>query len=129
MSQPVKNGGCAKINLIIKFQKSEEGNEKLDHFITSILTVALNDQVDSHSSQPDIPPEPGHDQHDNSKNEDMDVVEFSLMDLFPEEIEPFYRYEGSLTTPNCAESVTWTVLNNQLPVNEQHVSSQFQRRN
>jgi len=38
--------------------------------------------------------------------------------LFPEETESvsFFRYFGSLTTPNCTESVEWTVLQKPLKV-------------
>lgn len=48
----------------------------------------------------------------------------TLQDLLPDELNYFYRYAGSLTTPNCDESVVWTVLAQLVPVGEQQVISQ-----
>ena len=40
------------------------------------------------------------------------IQSFNLKDFLPEnpEKEDFYRYNGSLTTPGCHESVIWTVF-------------------
>ena len=34
------------------------------------------------------------------------------LDILPENVQSFYRYNGSLTTPNCDEVVTWSVFSN-----------------
>ncbi|XP_064110885.1 uncharacterized protein LOC135218483 [Macrobrachium nipponense] len=38
------------------------------------------------------------------------VEPFSLRSLLPNNTDKFYRYEGSLTSPGCQESATWTVF-------------------
>ncbi|GFG32085.1 hypothetical protein Cfor_06856 [Coptotermes formosanus] len=50
-----------------------------------------------------------------------------LQDLLPHELNYFYHYAGSLTTPNCDESVVWTVLAQLVPVGEEQVVAQFHK--
>ena len=49
-------------------------------------------------------------------------LELPLKSLVPSYPEDFYRYEGSLTTPGCFESVTWTVFRHSLPISESQMS-------
>jgi carbonic anhydrase len=45
----------------------------------------------------------------------------SLKDLLPRQTTSFYRYSGSLTTPNCDETVIWTVFDNPVKISEKQV--------
>jgi len=52
------------------------------------------------------------------------LQQVTIQDILPHELNYFYRYDGSLTTPNCDESVVWTVLVEPLPIGKQQVISQ-----
>lgn len=47
-----------------------------------------------------------------------------LMDLLPDNVDDFYRYNGSLTTPGCQEIVFWTVFDTPIAVSEKQVGFQ-----
>lgn len=45
-----------------------------------------------------------------------------LSSLMPHNIDRFYTYKGSLTTPPCSEAVTWIVFPNTIPISLAQVS-------
>lgn len=44
--------------------------------------------------------------------------------MLPENLSHFYRYQGSLTTPPCSESVIWTIFHSPIVLSHTQVSSQ-----
>ena len=52
-----------------------------------------------------------------------DVPAFSFHDLLPADKTKFFRYNGSLTTPTCLESVTWTVFRDHVFISQYQVQS------
>lgn len=53
----------------------------------------------------------------------VNIPAFKLSDLLPANTAKFYRYPGSLTTPGCDESVTWTVFSDPIKVSSAQVNS------
>lgn len=49
------------------------------------------------------------------------ITGFKLKDFMTVNMGTFYRYQGSLTTPTCDESVTWTVFAEPLSMSESQV--------
>ncbi|KAM6422953.1 carbonic anhydrase 15-like [Liasis olivaceus] len=50
---------------------------------------------------------------------------FSLSNLLPSlaSLSKYYRYKGSLTTPNCEEVVIWTVFEEQIPISRSQLNT------
>ena len=46
---------------------------------------------------------------------------FSLDSLFPHDTAVYYRYQGSLTTPPCFESVIWTIFKKHIIISEDQI--------
>ncbi|XP_076466290.1 carbonic anhydrase 13-like [Babylonia areolata] len=73
----------------VMFEISEEDNEDLEPVI-----AAMEQTQDPESRQ------------------QVEIEALSLRRLLPDDITQYYRYNGSLTTPGCFESVIWTVFAN-----------------
>ncbi|XP_046578816.1 carbonic anhydrase 2-like [Haliotis rubra] len=50
------------------------------------------------------------------------ISTFSLKSLLPANTENYFRYEGSLTTPPCYESVVWSIFTTRITVSEQQLN-------
>jgi len=48
---------------------------------------------------------------------------FTMAQLLPEDLNTFYRYNGSLTTPGCNEVVQWTVLKQPLQISRDQLEA------
>ncbi|KAM4044315.1 carbonic anhydrase 4 [Anomaloglossus baeobatrachus] len=53
------------------------------------------------------------------------VSKVTLQDLIPvsKDLEVFYRYQGSLTTPSCAETVTWTLFSKPIKLDKSQIAA------
>jgi len=47
---------------------------------------------------------------------------FTMASLLPRDLEVYYTYQGSLTTPPCSEVVTWIVFPEPLFISHNQVS-------
>lgn len=45
-------------------------------------------------------------------------AQYPLRAFLPRNLQSFFRYDGSLTTPTCNEVVTWTVFDNAVRISE-----------
>lgn len=57
------------------------------------------------------------------KDQTHSITGFKLKDFMTVNMGKFYRYQGSLTTPTCDESVTWTVFADALSMSETQLAS------
>lgn len=52
----------------------------------------------------------------------VQTIEYkSLLDLLPSNLESFYTYSGSLTTPPCSQVVNWVVMTDRLYLNAKQI--------
>ncbi|XP_050502294.1 putative carbonic anhydrase 3 [Diabrotica virgifera virgifera] len=54
-------------------------------------------------------------------NEPDEIDGFVIKNYLPRDLAGYYRYDGSLTTPNCTEGIIWTVLTNTIPISKEQV--------
>ncbi|XP_041493988.1 carbonic anhydrase 14-like isoform X3 [Microtus oregoni] len=118
---------AAQLHLHWGQKGSQEGSE---HQINSEATVAeacsvgalLLQTHDSAASLAYTPPQVGeaenpayrhilsHLHEIRHKDQITSVPPFNVRELLPQQLEQFFRYNGSLTTPPCYQSVLWTVF-------------------
>lgn len=102
--------------------KSEDG---------SLAVVGLLIKSGSHNSAFDpiwanLPAVPGETQHIEQVNVDLHLMLSANGQVTDEAAQPFsntYRYDGSLTTPPCSESVKWIVLSTPIEMSEAQISA------
>uniref|UniRef100_A0ACB8G6Y8 Uncharacterized protein n=1 Tax=Sphaerodactylus townsendi TaxID=933632 RepID=A0ACB8G6Y8_9SAUR len=49
-------------------------------------------------------------------DQEISLLPFNIRDLLPAHLGHYFRYNGSLTTPPCYQSVLWTVFHQAVPI-------------
>ncbi|XP_007248669.3 carbonic anhydrase 4b [Astyanax mexicanus] len=82
------------------YEEAESSNQKYDPIINALVNIPFPDNRTSLQS-------------------------LSLDSLIPDQtmLSSYFRYEGSLTTPDCAESVIWTVFEQTIPLSRNQLST------
>uniref|UniRef100_A0A8C6Z0E0 Carbonic anhydrase n=1 Tax=Nothoprocta perdicaria TaxID=30464 RepID=A0A8C6Z0E0_NOTPE len=57
------------------------------------------------------------------QSQSTQLASLDVRAMLPENLSRFYRYQGSLTTPPCSESVTWTVFDDPVVLSHTQVIS------
>lgn len=51
----------------------------------------------------------------------LNGVTLQMLTLPQNNMSKYYRYSGSLTTPDCAQAVVWTVFEDRIPLSKTQV--------
>lgn len=51
----------------------------------------------------------------------MNISSLDVRSMLPENMNHFFRYQGSLTTPPCYESILWTVFDTPITLSHNQV--------
>ncbi|XP_076010753.1 carbonic anhydrase 14 [Genypterus blacodes] len=86
-----QRGGLAVLAILI--ETGEETNEAFDNIINYLSRIRHADQK-------------------------MFIPAFDIQSLLPDDLGRYYRYNGSLTTPPCYQSVIWTVFHERVHISK-----------
>ncbi|TRY96615.1 hypothetical protein DNTS_024246 [Danionella cerebrum] len=54
-------------------------------------------------------------------NQAMNITNLNVRSMLPENLSHFFRYQGSLTTPPCFESILWTVFDTPITLSHNQI--------
>ncbi|GFY68644.1 carbonic anhydrase [Trichonephila inaurata madagascariensis] len=104
------------VHMNTNYKTKEKASTKEDGLAVLAVLFKLSDK-DNPALEPII------DKLDDIRTEGskVDMDDFTLESLLPDDLMPYYRYEGSLTTPPCSEIVTWTIFKDFVPISEKQL--------
>uniref|UniRef100_A0A8C2X4N7 Carbonic anhydrase 4 n=1 Tax=Cyclopterus lumpus TaxID=8103 RepID=A0A8C2X4N7_CYCLU len=91
------NTGVAVLGFF--FQKSKSANKKFDPLINALKYI----------TQP-------------TNRTTLKGVSLEMLTLPEKNMTKYFRYDGSLTTPTCAEAVTWSLFENTVPLSSKQLA-------
>ncbi|XP_051539296.1 carbonic anhydrase 14 isoform X2 [Myxocyprinus asiaticus] len=59
----------------------------------------------------------------STEKSNTEIPGFDIRHLLPNSLERFYRYNGSLTTPPCFQTVSWTLFNDTITVSRRQLAA------
>lgn len=62
-------------------------------------------------------------QHVEQPHTHHDLEDLNLSEIIPSNLDKFWRYSGSLTTPRCNEVVTWTLFKETIKISTQQLAT------
>ncbi|XP_058876748.1 carbonic anhydrase 9-like isoform X1 [Acipenser ruthenus] len=90
-----KTDGLAVLGAFIEIGPQENAN--YDNILSSLTDVSIEES-------------------------DTEIPGFNVRFLLPPNLDHFYRYNGSLTTPPCFQTVNWTIFNETVKVSRKQLS-------